>query len=454
MLSLVATFAVAALPACGPVDLDTALALVVGRSDEMAIKRSELAAGQADVALAKAARWIPDANATIVLGPSPEARGQFPENPTAGSSRGLTGVGAFGRFELNVVQPLYTFGRLDAARDAANAGVEARTFAAEDTLAQLQLRVRKLFWGEALARKLLAIADDVAKAIEEVDKRIQDLLRNNDPSISTQDRYRVEVFRGVLKGRQAEARKGLDFAHIGLAATLGISPGRLEVVKVPLPVDLNGLGGGDLPDAKAARGSAEQRRPDLRALEQAIVAKRAQVEAEEGAAKPQFFIAGNFTYSRATNRDLQFNPWAYDPLNAFSFGAVLGLRQDLAFPLLGARAGKARAELATLEQQRAGLARLVESQVESALVDLKASRERLEAASAARDAGRALFRSSSLDFAVGLIEARPLLEAYAAYIENQVGLSQAAYDLLVARAQLAQVTGETPRKGAATCELY
>ncbi len=468
MLSLLATLAAAALPACGPIDLDTAIALAGSRSDEMAIKRSEVAAAEADLALAKAARWFPEFNATITGGPSPEARAVEPDKiapcttagtqgtcaPVAktGSSQGLEGVlGVFGRVDVNVVQPLYTFGRLSAARDAAEAGVQARTLAVEDMLSQVELRVRRLFWGEALARKLIAIAADVDKALQDVEKRIQDLLKANDPSISLADRYKIEVYKGEIRGRQAEARKGLDLAHIGLAATLGASPDRLVVEKVALPVDLNG---GEVPDRQAAREAAERRRPDLLGLDQAILAKKAQVETEEAAAKPQFFIAGFFTYSRANNRDIVSYPWAYDPLNAFGFGGAIGVRQDLAFHMLGARAHKARAELATLEAQRTGLARLVSTQVETAVSELRTAQERFTAARGSRDAGRALFVSTTLDFQVGLLEARSVLEAYTLYVQNQVSLAQAAYDLLVARAQFGQATGESPRRGTATCELY
>lgn len=455
VLTLLASLAVTALPACGPLDLDTALALVASRSDEMAIKRSELAAAEADLALARAARWIPDANATFTFGPSPEARAGpspyagGPPVALSGSNRGFAGVGVFGRVDVNIIQPLYTFGRLDAARDAATAGVQARRLTTADTVSQLELRVRKLFWGEVLARRGLDILAEVEKALAEVDKTIQDLMKKKDPSVSVQDRYRVEVFRGQLLSRQAEARKGLEQAHIGLAATLGANPEQVKVQPATLSLDE-----GDLPDAVALREEAIRQRPDLAALDQAILAKQAEVRAQEAAYKPQFFILGNFSYGRADNRDIVTYPWAVDPFNAFSFGAILGIRQDLAFPLLVNRAEKARAELATLEEQRHGLARLVNTQVDTAVAELRAARDRLVAAKASRDAGRSLFRSASLDFGVGLLEARDLLSSYREYIENQVSLAYAAYDLVVARAQLEQTRGERPERGTATCELY
>ena len=118
--SFVASIILGAAPACGPLDLDTALGLAIERSDEVAIKESEVVAAQADQALARALRIIPSATATVLTGPSPEARGNILDS--SNSNRSLTGTRPFGRIDVQVIQPLYTWGRLDAASDAASAG--------------------------------------------------------------------------------------------------------------------------------------------------------------------------------------------------------------------------------------------------------------------------------------------------------------------------------------------
>jgi outer membrane protein TolC len=446
MFSYLATLMLmGALPPCGPLDLDTARALAAERSDEVAIREAELASAHVDESLARALRIIPSATATLITGPSPEARGNVVESRE--SNRSLKGLRPFGRIDVNVVQPIYTWGRLDAASDAAAAGVKAREELVVDTTSQVQLRVTQLYWGVSLARRLLGIAADVEKALAEADRHIAKSLESEDGEVSPADRYRLDVFRGILRGREAEAQKGLELARIAMAATLGLPPARLALKDEALdPPE------GDLPDAAAVLADAERQRPDLRALDQAIRARDAEVRAEQGAMKPQFFAAGLFSYGYAPNRDIQLNPWVHDDFNVFNFGAVLGLRQDLSFPMLSARAKKAAAEKAVLERQRAGLVRLVQVQVDGAVAELKAARARLAAAKSALGSGRSLFRSVGLDFAAGVIEAKSLIEAYALYVESQVGAAQAAYDLAVARGRLALVAGEPPRRGV-QCEL-
>jgi outer membrane protein TolC len=434
-----------AVPPCGPLDVDTALELAAERSDEVAIKQAELASAHADEALARALRIVPLASATVITGPAPEAHGNVLESDT--TNRRLTGLRPFGRIDVNVVQPLYTWGRLDAASDAAAAGVRARQELVADTTSQVQLRVTQLYWGVALAKRLLGIAGEVEKALDEADRHIAESLKAGDGEVSPADKYRLDLFRGLLRTREAEAQKGLELARIGLAATLGLQPARLVLKDQPLdPAE------GELPDPAAVLATAERQRPDLRALDDAIRAREAEVKAEQGAMKPQFFVAGLFSYGYAPNRDIQLNPWVHDDFNVLSLGAVLGLRQDLAIPSLSAKVGKARAEKAVLERQRTGLVRLVQVQVDGALAELKAARARLVAARAALASGRSLFRSVGLDFAAGLLEAKSLIEAYSLYVESQVGAAQAAYDLVVARGRLGQLSGEAPRRGPG-CDL-
>ncbi|HEY7726577.1 MAG TPA: TolC family protein [Anaeromyxobacteraceae bacterium] len=430
--------------ACGPLDLDTALALAAARSDEVAIREAEVSAAHADEALAAALRVLPSASATLLLGPAPRARGSVTDSPD--DNRSLRHLGPFGRAEVQAVQPLYTFGRLEAAADAARAGVRAREALAGDTAAQVQLRVVQLWWGTALARRLLAVAADVAEALDEAERRVDKALESGDGEVVPADRQRLRLFRGQLRLREAEARKGLELARLALAATLGLEPARLSLREEPLEAPP-----GSAPDEARALADAERRRPDLRALDAAIAAREAEVRSEEAARWPQLFLAGVFRYGLAPNRDIQRNPWVHDDFNLLEVGAAVGLRQDLALSLLSARAEKARAERATLLLQRAGLARLVRVQVSGTLAELRAAQVRAAAARDALAAGRALFRAVRLDFAAGLVEARILLESYALFVQSQLDAAQADHDLLVARARLDQVTGEPPRRSA-TCE--
>jgi outer membrane protein TolC len=434
----------AAAPACGPLDFDGAVAVAAENADEIAIQKAELAVAQADLAIARAARFVPSATLTFLTGPVPEARGNILDSPN--TNRSLRGLRPFFRTDVDVVQPIFTWGRFDAARDAAAAGVKARDLQVGDKMAELKVRIAQLFWGENLARRLLAIAADVEKSLADVDKKLDELLKQGDESVKPADRYRLDVYKATLRKRKAEAQKGLELAHGGLAATMGFRADEVTLRELALPLEA-----GDVPDARSAVEEAERQRPDLRALDQAIAARDGEVRAAHAAMLPQIFVGGNFSWAYAPNRTPQFNPWIQDTFNHVGGGVALGFKQDLALPLLITQANKASAEREMLERQRDGLARLVEQQVGAAVSEVRAARERLLAAMAALTSGKSWFRSAGLDFEAGVGEPKDVLEAYAGYVELQVDQQQAAYDLLVTRAKLDQVTGVPARAGASPC---
>ena len=448
-----------AAPTCGPLDLPTAQALALARSDEVGIKRSELAAAEADRAVAQAIWFLPEFYANVPVGVVPGAtlrtgpNGQKDQNDITaietGSNRGLTDLGAFVRVEVNALQPLWTWGRLKAATDAAAAGAEARKFLVDDTANAIRTRVLQLVMGIRLATRLLSIGADVQNALKEADTRVQKSLKANDGEISPEDRYRIEIFRSQLTQRIADGERAVQVARVGLAATLALEPAQLQLRDDPLP-DTAQI---RPPNLEAALADAASMRPDLKALDKGIVAKEADVRASRAELFPQLGLVGQFAYSRAAGRDTITNPYVGDYFNALTIGAALAIRQNLSFWTVITRTNKKDAELDTLRKQRAGALRGIRVEVETAVADLNAAITKREASAKAVAAGRSWFRSATLNFGVGVGDGRDLIDAYRGYAEAQYGDAQATFDLLAAQARLEQVTGRMPPTPELNCQM-
>jgi len=465
-----------AAPTCGPLDLQTAQALALARSDEVGIKRSELAAAEADRAVATSIRWLPEFSANIGGGVVPGARlvetthaAQVPDpaNPgktmigttygvdqknvadATGTNRGLGDLGPFIRVEVNALQPIFTWGRIQAANDAADAGARARKFLVDDTENAIRTRVVQLVMGIRLTTRLLAIGGDVQNALKEADIRVQKSLKANDGEISPEDRYRIEIFRSQLTQRLADGERALRVARVGLAATLAMEPDQLQLRDDPLP-DTSKI---RPPDLALALTEAEQQRPDLKALDNGIQAKEADLKASRAELFPQVGIVAQFAWSRAPGRDTITNPYIGDYFNALTIGGALGIKQDLSFWTIITRTNKKQAELDTLRRQRAGAVRGIRVEVETAVADLNAAITKREASAKAVAAGRSWFRSATLNFGVGVGDGRDLIDAYRGYAEAQYGDAQATFDLLAAQSRLEQVTGRVPPTPELNCQM-
>jgi outer membrane protein len=438
---------------CGPLDLATAQALVIARSDEVAIQKAQVLTADATVSVAKSLAFVPEFGLLFLGGIVPGATLGADAGPNAitpivqGSNRGLSDLGVFGRVEVNVIQPLYTFGRLTDARDAARAGLSAQEFLLQDKVNAARQQTLQLVMAATLTRRLLVIADEVEAALKEVDDKMTASLKANDGDVSTDDRYRVELFRSKLLQRKADVIRGQKLARAGLATLLVIPEETLQLKEDPFP-NPNTI---QAPDLISVRGEAEQNRPDIRALDKAIEAKRAQVHATWAEQWPQFFLAGQFAYSRAPGRDTVTNPYVGDYFNALTLYAAVGFRQNLSFYNLKSRENEADAELNKLLRQRDGASHLVDLQVEDAHSDLVAAIAKLKAVRSALAAGKSWFRSAGLNFAIGVGETKDVVDAYTGYSQSQYDDAQATYDVLVAEGRLNQVLGRGDAPGPAPC---
>jgi outer membrane protein TolC len=440
---------------CGPLDLATAQALVIARSDEVAIQKAQVLAADADVAVAKSIAILPEFALLFLTGVVPGAKladGTPSSNiqPIAqGTNRGLSDLGPFARAEINLVQPLYTFGRISSAREAARDGLSAQEFLMQDKVNAVRQQTLQLVMAATLTRRLLTIVSDVETAMKEVDTKMAQSLKDNDGEVSTDDRYRLELFKSELLQKKADAIRAQRLARAALATLMVIPEADLQLKEDPFPdpADIQA------PDVLAVRAEAEQDRPDIRALDKAIEAKREEVHAIWAEQWPQFFVAGQFAYSKAPGRNEITNPYVGDYFNAFTINAALGFRQNLSFFTLKARENKAEAELGTLLRQRQGAAHGVDLQVEAAHADLVAAIAKRKAAHSALAAGKSWFRSAGLNFAIGVGDAKGVVDAYTGYAKSQLDDAQATYDVLVAQGHLNQVLGRGDKPGPAPCLL-
>jgi outer membrane protein len=440
-------------PHCGPLDLATAQALVIARSDEVAIQKARVLAADADVAVAKSISFVPEFGLLFLGGVVPGARLGADAGPNditpivQGSNRGLTDLGLFGRVEVNLVQPLYTFGRLSDARDAARAGLSAQQFLVQDKVNTARQQTLQLVMAATLTRRLLVIVGDIEAALTEVDAKMTQSLKDNDGEVSSEDHYRLELFKAELLQRKADAIRAQRLARAALSTLMVIPESDLHLKEDPFP-DPSDI---EAPEILALRAEAEQDRPDIRALDKAIEAKRAEVHATWAEQWPQFFIAGQFAYSHAPGRDVVTNPYVGDYFNALTAYAAVGFRQNLSFYTLKAREDKTEAELNTLLRQRQGASNGVDLQVEEAHADLVASIAKRKAAHAALAAGKSWFRSAGLNFAIGVGDAQGVVDAYRGYATSQLNDAQSTYDVLVAQGRLNQVLGRGDPPGPAPC---
>lgn len=385
----------------------------------------------AQVDQAKAARFLPKFEVRSVLGPSPEARG----NALVGDSD-LNSLQIFSQTEATFIQPLYTFGKLSGARDAASAGVLAYEAGLNKTEADLELQVFEVFYGLHLTNALWDLAQEAQGDFQKARDFVAEKLEEDAGDFTYTDLARIETSAYDVTEKVNAAQKAQALTESAMRLLLGLASSdslALGDGLVPVDVEISPL------TLYLDRAGA---RAEVRQLNAAILARKSLIGVAKSDQYPQLFLAGQFKYSYAPNRDDQNSPFAYDPLNLLQAGAVIGFQQSLSFGLTSAKVKKARLEHQKLIYQTDLARKGIAIEIEKIYLELKEAEDNLEAVKNARRAARRWFVAVRDGFNGGFEKAADMIDAVKEYSIIRAKYFEAVYNYNRAWARLQRATGQ------------
>ncbi len=400
----------------------------------LASPRAQMAEGDLDAAAARVdeadAARLPRIRATAFGTLSPEITCDNPEcTRTSPKNFALRFSGLFGGAQLDLTQPLFTFGKITHARRAARAGLDAQKALADEAAGDLAVDAARAYWGVKLARELGYMLDDgideVAKALEQIDAKDAGA-----PDVTIQDRQRIAVLLAEAKVQRAEAQMGEQQALAGLRALVAIPDAdvdkdELAAIDHAVPVTATGE---HRPQASAASAGAK-------AADELAAMANSQYY-------PDFALVASALISRAQGVTDPPSAFANDPYNRSGAGVVLALQWTLEPWTIKARADRARAEAhrARAQSQLAALGAGYDAQ--SALAEAAAAHTKVAAASDGEKAARTWLASVLQAQAIGAGEAKDLADVYIAWFQMRARWAQAVFQWNVAVVRLGRASGE------------
>jgi outer membrane protein TolC len=350
---------------------------------------------------------------------------------------GLSSIsGVFTRVDLNVALPIYTWGKLTNARRAAEAGVKIGHQQVRIARMQLELEVRRAYYGLKLAREALLTIAEGKGHLETAIKSIEKQLDQGKGGVTLPDMLRLKAFLAEVLARELEAKRLQALALSGMKVLTGVEHA-LEVDDRPLepaPVKLASL--------QYYMTVASLNRPEARVLSAGVEARRANVAIERGKFFPDLALAGFFSYAFTSSVDFPQNAFFSNPYNTLSGGVGLALKLDLDYGLKVGRLKRARAELEELEANRRLALSGIKLEVEKAYREVTEAHERLAITQKGTRAARSWLVAQVQSLAAGLVEAKDLSDALLAFFTLRLREFQAMYDLNIALATLARAAGE------------
>ena len=350
---------------------------------------------------------------------------------------GELGVAFGGKIEAAL--PLFTFGKLDAARRAAHSGVQAGEAGLNRARQEIALEVRRAYYGWLLADAACEILADGRAKLKEAEAKLKKMLDEGNEDVSDRDQFKLRYYAAQVEGMWLQARQGRELAVAALRFLTGQddlgekTPLRSEPLEPP-PLPAEPL------QVFAQRALAQ--RADLAQLRAARDAMSALEDVQRAAFFPDFFVAGYLKGSYSPVQDFVRNPLLQSSLTAYDGGVALGLQITLDIPQKLARLDRARADLARVTAQLAQAEAAVRLQLEQKLLDLRTGAEQLEQLSRGERAAKAWMRANMMDYGVGLTNTRDLLDSLAAFAKARMDREKAIHDQRLAYDALRSAAGD------------
>ena len=376
----------------------------------------------------------PQLELSTVLGPSPRARGDQVSSPDEQYSTDITG--AFVRGSASLIQPLFTWGLIENARQAAEHGVRAAQAGVDVRSTEVALRVKQAYWGVVAAQSIRTFLLEVRQQVEDAITRTERLVEGGYATDIDVYRFRSKI--GELDRGLHQTEKTIELATQALGAWTGQPPGvAIEPADSALPEEIRPLLAADLYVQDAI-----QTRPEFIQLREGIQARRRLVEVERKQGYPLFFVGllGDVAY--ATNRDRLENPFVIDPLYHAAFGPVIGFRYTLDFGIRAGKIKEAEAELQKLEALQTFATDNIPLQVRDAHTTIVEATRNVRVLAVAHDNAKRWLVASSSNADLGVGDPDDLADAFAQYARSRAEYLQALYAYVFGLEQLAHAVGQ------------
>lgn len=425
------------------VDLDEAIRRALDEHPLLAAPRAELELSRAQRTQASNARYLPEFNLRNVWGPIPRQRGEFTETGVLVSPdtvKGIRDLRWFTQVDLEVLQPVYGFGKVESRLDAADRRVDVSEANLEVIRADVRLQVEELYWGAVLGAELERVVSDVLGRVEEADSILQ--RRYEDGDATQNDLFKFQIFRYEIESRRRELESRLGQARGGLRAAMGVPEGtpvrtRTSVLE-PVEVTLDSL--------STYMETAVAHRPELRQLRAGVAARRSLAEAEDRDRWPTLFLGGRFSMNRAPSRFKPRNPFWDDRTNFTIGGLVLGLDWNLNFLHHRDEARVSRHEARRLEAQVSPLEERVRQEVRAAYLEARRAQGNVEDGREALQASENWLRAEFQTYDLGIGDVEDVIDAFRANAEMEVAQLRNIADFNTAVAELGRSVGRNLRQ--------
>ena len=333
----------------------------------------------------------------------------------------------------HILQPLYTFGKIESAQALGHAAVDNAHAQVEKEHNDARLNALRAYYGLKLARAAKGTLDDGKSQLASWVKKIDSDIEGGKSAYSESDLIRLKI---ALDNAELV---GLDFQRT-LEFTLGAV--RYLTDDPEADIDSDDLDDVELVDQPLSyyQDTARLHRPEAKMLDIGKAATAANRRLQVAQMLPDFGLATSFGYGLATGVDDPQNAFANRP-NYVGAGLALVARQPLDFALKLGRYDEAKAQERQLQARREQALGAIGLEIRKAWLDTVEAKGRGKVLAHAEKIARGWYHATDQALETGVADSRDVAESARNYVELRIRHLQSLMDQNIALAVLRNSAG-------------
>jgi outer membrane protein TolC len=412
-------------------DLRACLALADSNNAQIRMAMDRLAQAHAQLDEIK---WVPWSQFSVSGGVAavPEIKGTGVYSPNGDISLSSK-LGPAWRIGVEGVIPLWTFGKISAANEAADKLVEVAAADVERWRSLVHHDVRRAYFGLMLAHDARYLIDTATGKLDSAISTIEDK-----DDADEADVLRMKTLRAEIKARYGEIEKGERIATAALRFLTGVQePAAFDVPDEPIKPPKK-----PLLDVVVYLGSAKVNRPELKMVRAGIEGRRAQLDLAKARLYPDIGLGLSIGYSNAPYIADQTNPFVLDNANYLRYGFGIVFKWNLDLLPAAARVHYAEAQLAELSDTQTFAMGGVGVEVQTAYGTVKDAQIREQEYGEAEQLAKRWVATVTAAISIGTKDDKELVDPLRYYLTDRYNHLQAIMDLDVAYSSLSLATGD------------
>ncbi|MFH5831087.1 TolC family protein [Halalkalibaculum sp. DA3122] len=343
----------------------------------------------------------------------------------------------FTRAEVSAIQPIFAWGALTNAVDAAKAGAEAAHYEFQSKQKGLKMRLFELYYSYILSEEVNRLLEEAQRKIDDIEQQIEEEVNKEDSDIDQTDVYKFRVFKSEFAMRAGEVKENIEYIRNVWNYVLRSDP---ETVYIPGDQFLDPVAN-KIETLDYYKSQALEKRAELKGIEAGIEAAEYGIKATRAQNLPMLFLGLTGSYANTPNRPRQDNPFIINNTNYASAGIGIGIRQNLDF-------FSAKTDIKRRKIQHRQVKFLKSAAVDGIMLEISdryknanISEVKVDKTDEALVTSKNWLRQEQLDYDFGIGETKDLIDAMQKELELRLQLKQRVFEFNKDMAELYNAAG-------------